>query len=239
MLTLLAISSISIDPAIAGWQTDALGDSEIAICDITKLDVSKEEMKITLAQAPFLNSTNTTRLDYNVWVETSQLDDTADLTWDSANYEYVCHLTCRWLSDAWINESYIMAHRYYRTADGSAKVEGTFYWNPVSDTWEASNPSLEVAVIIGNTIVWDVTGAIFRAQPLGTGYVVQGISNANYGFSLKDIGPNNNLVDEFDNMCEPPTSSSGTPSLPATGVIISMVFLAVATIGASIIRKRK
>lgn len=239
MLTLLAISLFNINTATAGWLTDPSGDTTLAKCDITRLDVSKEEMKITFLGNPSLDENNTVRLDYNVWVETSQLDETADLTWSTDSYEYVCHLTCRW-SSGWINESYIQAFRYYQTSDGSAHVEGNYYWNPITDTWVGTNPEVDCAVISGNTISWDVTGAIFREQPLGTGYAVQGIANSNYGLMLNDTGPNTVLVDEFDNMCELPTDTN-TPTLPfpATGLIASFVFLASVAIVTTIFRKKR
>ena len=240
MLTLLAISLFNINPAVAGWLTDPSGDTSLAKCDITRLDVSKEEMKITFLSNPFLDENNTVRLDYNVWVETSQLDNTADLTYSTDNYEYLCHLDCRWISDVWTNTSYIQAFRFYQTSDGSAHVDGSFYWNPNTDNWEGTNPNVDCAEISGNIISWDVTGAIYRYQALGTGYAVQGIANSNYGLVRNDTGPNNILVDEFDNMCELP-STTGTPTFPfpASGLIASFAFLTSVAIITTIIRKKR
>jgi hypothetical protein len=246
MLTLLAIPIFSTKPAAAGWLTDPLGDTLLAKCDITRLDVSKEEMKITLASAPYLDENNTVRLDYNVWVNTDTYDDDstssdeADLTWSSDFYEYLCHLTCRWSGGTWINESRIEAYRFYQTADGSATVDGHFYWNPNTENWQASDPVVDCAVISGNTIIWDVTGAIYRYDYLGTGYPIQGIATTGYGLMLNDTGPNLYMVDEFDNMCSQPTGTN-TPTLPfsATSFIVSLAFLATITMVSVIIKKKR
>lgn len=242
---LFIFSSVNISFTLAGWDTDPLGDSDFAMCDITRLDVDPDYMKITVAETIVMNDALSGAfgigLDYNVWIETSQYDDTADLTWSTDFYEYIAHLSCKWISDAWVNESYLQATRYYRESDGGTKTEGTFYWNIQTSAWQVTNPDQDIATIEGNTITWDTDGAIFRAQPLGTGYVVQGIANANYLLALKDVGPNNHLVDEFDNMCGPPPTSSTTPTnpLPSIGFLFSVVFLALGVSGIMQIRKRR
>ena len=239
------ISYVNISFTIAGWDTDPTGDSDLAMCDIIRLDVDPDYMKITVADTIVMNDTMSgllgIGLDYNVWIETSQYDDTADLTWDTANYEYIAHLSCKWISDAWVNTSYLQATRYYRESDGGAKTEGTFYWNKATSSWQETDPEQDIATIAGTVITWNTAGAIYRDQPLGTGYVVQGIANANHLLTLKDIGPNNHLVDEFDNMCVPPSTSTTTPTnpLPSPGFILSIIFLTFGVSGIMLIRKRR
>ena len=245
LLFMFSIAYVNVSFTIAGWDTDPTGDSDLAMCDITRLDVDPDYMKITVAGTIVMNSSLSgvlgIGLDYNVWIETSQYDDTADLTWGTDTYEYVAHLSCKWISDAWVNTSYLMATRYYRTSDGGTKTEGTFYWNANTDSWVASDPEVNLVTITSNTITWDTSGAIYRDQPLGTGYVVQGIATAAYLLTVKDIGPNNHLVDEFDNMCVQPSSntSSLTNPLPNAGFILSMIFLAIGISGITQIRKRR
>ena len=245
LLFLFIFSSVNISFTLAGWDTDPLGDSDLAMCDITRLDVDPDFMKITVAETIVMNESLSglfgIGLDYNVWIETSQYDNTADLTFSTDTYEYVAHLSCKWISDAWVNESYLLATRYYLTSDGSSKTEGTFYWNIGTNSWQATIPDQDIAIISGTTITWDTEGALFREQPLGTGYVVQGIASASYLMALKDVGPNNHLVDEFDNMCVPPSTSSTTPTnpLPSIGFLFSIVFLALGISGIMQIRKRR
>ena len=118
---------------------------------------------------------------------------------------------------------------------------GTFWWNPNTDSWQGTDPGLEVGEIIGNTVQWDVTSAIFREQPIGTGYVIQGVAGAWYGFALKDIGPNSGWCDEFDNVCPTPPTSTGTPSIPLPGFGFLISFVAIGLVAASvfIIKRRK
>ena len=115
---------------------------------------------------------------------------------------------------------------------------GTFYWNPLTDSWQGTDPNLDVAVISGNTISWDVSGAIFREDVLGSGYAVQGISKADRGLVNKDIGPNNHLVDEFDNMCTAPTSTNPTNIFPSLGMLFSFVFLGLIISSIYLIKRR-
>ncbi|HUT79616.1 MAG TPA: hypothetical protein VMZ29_00320 [Candidatus Bathyarchaeia archaeon] len=250
LFIILASSFVNISYIQAGYLTDPTGDaSDINACDITRVDVDvtyhstpvddEVILKITLLEAPLIDENHTIRYDYNFWVDTSLSASPDTTTWSTDVYEYVAHLTCRWSSDTWLNESYLMASRYYLTGDGSAKVMGTFWWNPNTDSWQASDPDLDVGQVIGNTIVWDVTSAIFREQPVGTGYVIQGVANAAYGIVVKDFAPNNGWCDEFDNMCVLPSSSSGTPSLPGIGFIISFIFIGIITTGITIVSKRR
>ena len=207
---IITFSLFSLNFSQAGYLTDPTGDAGgINACDITQVDILVSynslpvdddiTLKITLLEAPLMDVSHTIRYDYNFRLDTnlSSVPDTT--TWSSEVFEYVAHLDCRWVSDTWLNTSYLLANRYYLTSDGSAKVMGTYYWNPNTDTWQASNPDLEVGEVIGNTVQWDVTSAIFREQPLGTGYLIQGVAGAWYGFALKDIGPNTGWCDEFDN----------------------------------------
>ena len=250
--SIFLLSLVNVGLTLAGYQTDPTGDADgINACDITRVDVLVDynshpvddviTLKVTLAEAPLMDENHTIRYDYNFWVDTSLSDSPDTTTWSSDVFEYRAHLVCRWVSDQWINESQLIANRYYLTSDGSAKVEGTFYWNPNTDSWVASDPGLEVGEVIGNTIVWDVTGAIYREQPIGTGYVVQGVGNAAYGLIVKDIGPNSGWCDEFDNCCVAPTSNTGTTTntSPNIGVILSVVFLGFVAAGTNIIRRKK
>ena len=245
LLFIFIISFINISFTIAGWDTDPIGDSDFAICDITRLDVDPDYMKITVDETIVMNESLSGFLGigfaFHVWIETSQLDDTADLTWDTENYEYYAHINCKWISDTWQNYSFLQATRYYRESDGGPKTEGTFYWNIQTDSWQATDPEQNVATIEGKTITWDTEGAIYRDQPLGTGYVIQAISYSNYLGVNKDIGPNNHLVDEFDNMCVQPSSNTSSPTnpLPNAGFILSMVFLAIGISSITQIRKRR
>ncbi|NHJ06097.1 MAG: hypothetical protein EAX90_14820 [Candidatus Heimdallarchaeota archaeon] len=235
---------------MAGYQTDPTGDADgINACDITRVDVEvtynahpvDDEiiLKITLAEAPLMDENHTVRYDYNFLVDTSLSNEPDTTTWSSDVFEYRAHLDCRWVSDEWLNTSYLTAHRYYLTYDGSAKVEGTFYWNPNTDAWQDTIPDIEVGEVIGNTVVWDVTSAIFREQAIGTGYVVQGVANAAYGLIVKDFGPNSGWCDEFDNMCVAPTSNTSTSSLPNIGLIFSIVFLGFIVASINIIHRKK
>ena len=97
----------------------------------------------------------------------------------------------------------------------------------------------EVGEVIGNTIVWDVTGAIYREQPIGTGYVVQGVATAAFGLVVRDRALESGWVDEFDNMCVAPTTGTTTPLFPAAGLIASFAFLASVAIVTTIIKKKR
>jgi len=254
LISLFFLTLSNIGFVNAGYQTDPTGDADgIDACDITRVDVlvsynshpvdDDVTLKITLLEAPLMDASHTVRYDYNFRVDTSLSSEPDTTTWSSDVFEYVAHLDCRWVGDTWLNNSYLMANRYYLTSDGSAKVMGTFFWNPNTDSWQASDPDLEVGEVIGNTIQWDVTSAIFREQPIGTGYLIQGVAGAWYGLGLKDIGPNSGWCDEFDNICEYPysTSPSGTPSLPFPGFGFLASFIAIGLVATStyIIYKRK
>ncbi len=244
LLFLFIFSSVNISFTLAGWDTDPTGDSDFSICDITRLDVDPDYMKITVAGTIVMNESLAGALGigfaFNVWIETSQYDNTADLTFSTDNYEYRAHINCKWISDAWQNNSFLMATRYYRESDGGTKTEGTFYWNIQTSAWQVSDPEQDIATIEGNTVTWDTDGAIFRSQPLGTGYVVQGIANSYYLLALKDIGPNNHLVDEFDNMCgPPPTSTTPTNPLPTIGIIGTLTALLFVISIVGLYRKKK
>lgn len=209
IIMVFLINTINTTPVYAGWGSDTIGDADEAYFDITKLTISKTELTITLNENPYLNNTGHTWKFYNVWVDTSMEDIYPNTThWPQDEYEYQAHFDCRWNGSSWLNNSYIQAFRYYLTADGSAKVEGHFFWD--GNSWEGSDPDLDMAVVSGNNITFEVEGAIFREQPLGTGYVVQGVANAGPLSPVADIAPNSGWVDEFDNMCEYPDSSNTT-----------------------------
>jgi len=247
---ILALSNIGF--IIAGYQTDPTGDADgINGCDITRVDVlvsyhspptdDDVTLKITLLEAPLLDENHTIRYDYNFFVDTSLSATPDTTTWSDDVYEYRAHLTCRWSSNTWVNESWLFATRYYYTGDGQGKTMGSYYWNPNTDTWGASDPGLEVGQVIGNTVQWDVTHAIFREQPIGTGYVIQGVANAAYGLVVKDYAPNSGWCDEFDNVCPTPPTTTGTPSIPLPGFGFLISFIAMGLIAGSvfIIKRRK
>jgi hypothetical protein len=231
MVTLFFLTIPSSNITFAGWKTDTIGDATKTYFDITNVTISKTVLQITLAEEPYYNDSgvNNWRF-YNIWIDTSMHDTDPDTeTWSSDVFEYVAHFDCRWNGSHWLNNSYINAFRYYLTSDGSAKVEGSFYWN--GNNWVGSDPDIDVAVISGNNIIFDVDGAIHREQPLGTGYVVQGVANTS-NFTISDIAPNNGWVDEFDNMCEPPdgtdTPSPTLPtSFPSTALLFCLIFFGI------------
>ncbi|MHA1462076.1 MAG: hypothetical protein ACTSQ0_03300, partial [Candidatus Heimdallarchaeota archaeon] len=114
-------------------------------------------------------------------------------------------------------------------------------WNPNTDTWQSSDPELEVGEVVGNTIIWDVTGAIYREQPIGTGYVIQGVASASFGLVVKDRATESGWVDEFDNMCVPPSTSSTTPTnpFPSIGIIGTLTALLFVISIVGLYRKKK
>jgi hypothetical protein len=255
MATLLALTLLNINFSLAGYETDPTGDADgVGSCDITQVNVDVSyhshpvddeiTLKITLAEEITLNESNTFNwFDYNFYVDTSLSDNTNTSELTSDDYEYRAHLGRKFNNNTkvWTNTSSLYCTRYYYTGDGQGKTMGTFYWNPNTDTWVGTNPELEVGQVIGNTIEWDVTGAIFREQPVGTGYVVQGVATTAYNLNVKDRALESGWVDEFDNMCTLPPSSTGTPTLPfpSIGVILSMAFLSLVVSTVHLIRKRR
>jgi hypothetical protein len=200
-------------------------------------ETSNTELKITLVSSPYNLTGPSSWHFYNIWVDTSNEHTSPVYTWNDTVYEYIAHFDCRYSTDHWINTSYLKANRYYLTGDGSAKVEGTFWWNSQTDTWESSDPNLDIATVVNNTISFDIDGAIYREQPLGNGIVVQAVANAGFFGDVRDIGPDSGWVDEFDNMCNLPTGTPTNP-FPAPGFIASFLFLAFIVVGLTI-RKRK
>ncbi len=252
LLTLFAFSLLNINLTLAGYETDPAGDAGgIGSSDITRVDVSVSYhsvpeddeiiLKITLAEEITINeSASFNWFDYNFYVDTSLTTNTntSELTTD--DYEYQAHLGRKLSGSTWTNTSSLFCTRYYYTGDGQGKTLGAFYWNSNTETWQSSDPELEVGEVIGNTIVWDVTGAIYREQPIGTGYVVQGVATTAYNLNVKDQATESGWVDEFDNVCVPPTSSTPTtPSLPSIGFLYSIVFIGLVASSITIIRKRK
>ncbi len=253
LLTLLAISLTNTSVVLSGYETDPAGDAGGVIgCDITQVNVdvdynSPEDdeiiLKITLVAKLELNTSITFNwFDYNFYVDTSLSTnpDTSLLTDDI--YEYRAHLGRKHNNNTgvWTNTSSLHCTRYYYTGDGQGKTLGTFYWNPNTENWVGSDPELEVGELIDNTIVWDVTGAIYREHPIGNGDVVQGVATTAYGLSVKDRALESGWVDEFDNMCVAPTDTN-TPSLPfpAPGLIASFAFLASVAIVTTILKKKR
>ena len=230
------LSVVNSTPIYAGWGSDTVGDASTPYFDITKLTVSKLELTITLNENPYINNTGHTWKFYNVWVDTSLSTNPDTSTWSTDVFEYHAHFDCRWNGSLWLNNSYIQAFRYYLTADGSAKVNGNYYWD--GNSWEGSDPDLDVGIVSGNNISFEIEGAIFREQPLGTGYVVQAVANAGPLSPIDDIAPNNGWVDEFDNQCEYPDPTSTELPLSTIGVLTG-IFI-VASIGlTSKFRRRK
>lgn len=154
-------------------------------------------------------------------------------------YEYVAHFDCRWNGSHWLNTSYLYSFRYYLTSDGSDKVLGNFWWD--GSSWVGSAPDTDIAVIEGKYITFDIDGAIHREQPLGTGYVIQGVANTS-NLTTVDIAPNSGWVDEFDNMCEPPngndTETNGTP-FSYSAFLISLILLGIISTGITNSSKQK
>lgn len=225
-IMIFLLSVVNSNPIYAGWQTDTVGDAADTYFDITKLTISKQSLTITLNENPYYNNSGDTWKFYNIWIDTSMHDTYPDTTtWSTDVFEYVAHFDCRWNGSLWLNNSYIQAFRYYLTADGGTKTNGNFYWD--GNNWVGSDPDLNLAVISSTNITFDVDGAIYREQPLGTGYVVQGVANAGSFGSIEDIAPNSGWVDEFDNQCEYPSSSNTELPLSTTGLTFGAAVLGV------------
>ncbi|MHA1156729.1 MAG: hypothetical protein ACTSQK_11535 [Candidatus Heimdallarchaeota archaeon] len=256
ILVLFIFSSVNISFTLAGYQTDPAGDADgIGACDITRIDVevtyhsppTDDEvlLKITLAEEITLNESLTFNwFDYNFFVDTSLTTNTNSSELTSDDYEYRAHLGRKHNNNTgvWTNTSSLFCTRYYYSdGDGSGKTMGTFYWNPNTDTWQSSDPELEVGEVVGNTIIWDVTGAIYREQPIGTGYVIQGVASASFGLVVKDRATESGWVDEFDNMCVPPSTSSTTPTnpFPSIGIIGTLTALLFVISIVGLYRKKK
>lgn len=252
LLTLLAITLTNTSVVLSGYETDPAGDADgIAGCDITQINVDVDYnypeddeiiLKITLAEEIELNlSKSFNWFDYNFYVDTSLSTNTNTSELTSDIYEYRAHVGRKYTNSSglWSNTSSLIAQRYYYTGDGQGKTMGTYYWNPNTDTWVGSDPGLEVGQVIGNTVVWDVTGAIYREHPIGNGDVVQGVATTAYNLNVKDCALESGWVDEFDNMCVAPTTGTTTPLFPATGLIASFAFLASVAIITTILKKKR
>jgi len=253
IFTILAFSFTNTSFVLGGYETDPAGDADgYDSCDIIQVNVdvdynSPEDdeiiLKITLADNITVNDSLTFNwYDFNFYVDTSLStnSNTSDLlTMDGPDiYEYRAHLSLYCSSGSWSNSSYLYATRYYYTGDGQGKTMGDYYWNPNTESWQETDPGLDVAEVIGNTIVWDVTGAIYREQPIGTGYVVQGAVSTSFGWIVRDIAKESGWVDEFDNCCVYPTGSS-TPLFPAAGFLASFAFLAAVTLITIVYKKKR
>lgn len=209
---LLCLVLLQSTPTLAGWTNDTVGDTTKTYMDITKLVISKSELTIILNENPYYNDTDVNWRFYNIWIDTDMQDTNPNTTvWSTDMYEYVAHFDCRWNGAQWINNSYLNAFRYYLTSDGSAEVEGSFYWD--GNNWVGTDPDIDLAVITGKNITFNIYGAIHREQPLGTGYVIQGVASTSNG-TIEDIAPNYGWLDEFDNMCELPEDNDDDPTVP-------------------------
>jgi len=251
LISVFILSLSNIGFVTAGYETDPSGDADgYGSCDITQINVdvdynSPEDdeiiLKITLLEEITINDSLTFNwFDYNFFVDTSLStnSNTSELTTD--DYEYRAHLGRKWTSGVWTNTSSLTCTRYYYTGDGQGKTMGALYWNPNTENWEGSDPGLEVGQVIDNTIVWDVTGAIYREVPIGTGYLVQGVANAAFGLTVRDRATESGWVTEFTNLCVYPSSTT-TPSLPFPGFGFLISFLAIGLIAGStyIIRRKR
>ncbi|MHA1345893.1 MAG: hypothetical protein ACTSVO_05430 [Candidatus Heimdallarchaeaceae archaeon] len=236
--TLFSVALFNVDFSYAGWEVDPIGDVPKAYLDITNMTISKNYLELTLNADPYYNDSDVNWRFYNIWIDTSMEDTTPDTsTWSTDVYEYLAHFDCRWNGDQWINNSYINAFRYYLTSDGSAEVTGSFFWD--GNNWVGSDPNIDVAVVSGSTISYDTEGALFREQPLGTGYVIQGVANTS-NLTTVDIAPNYGWLDEFDNLCVPPdnTDPETTPTpFSIFGLLFGVILLGI--IGSSISKTRK
>lgn len=219
----------------AGWETDTVGDASKTYLDITNMTISKTNLQIELNENPYYNDSGEINWRfYNIWIDTSMGDDNPNTTiWSTDMYEYVAHFDCRWNGSHWLNNSYINAFRYYLTSDGSEKVLGSFWWD--GNNWVGSDPNIDIAVISGNNIAFEIDGAIHREQPLGTGFVIQGVANTSNGTTV-DIAPNHGWVDEFDNMCEAPEEEEEeeTETTPFSSLGFLLGFVLLGIIGSSI-----
>ena len=235
---LFSVAFSNVDFSYAGWEVDPVGDVPKAYLDITNMTISKNYLELTLNAEPYFNDSEVNWRFYNIWIDTSMEDTNPDTsTWGTDVYEYVAHFDCRWNGDQWINNSYINAFRYYLTADGSAEVTGSFFWD--GNNWVGSDPNIDLAVVSGSTISYDTEGALFREQPLGTGYVIQGVANTS-NLTTVDIAPNNGWLDEFDNLCVEPEPTDPEPTntpFSILGVLFGIALLGM--IGSSIIKTRK
>lgn len=236
-MTLFSVALFNVDFSYAGWEVDPVGDVPKAYFDITNMTISKNYLELTLNADPYYNDSDVNWRFYNIWIDTSMEDTNPDTsTWSTEVYEYLAHFDCRWNGDQWINNSYINAFRYYLTSDGSAEVTGSFFWD--GNNWVGSDPNIDVAVVSGSTIAFDTEGALFREQPLGTGYVIQGVANTS-NLTTVDIAPDYGWLDEFDNLCvepEPEPEPTVTP-FSYLGFIFGIVLMGI--IGSSISKARK
>ena len=258
LISLFILSLSNLGYVAAGYEEDPTGDADgYGACDITRVDVLVSyhshpvdddiTLKITLAEEITINASLTFNwYDYNFFVDTSLStnSDSSELEFLNGSdiYEYRAHLGRKWTSGVWTNTSSLTCSRYYFTGDGQGKTMGAFYWNPNTQSWVGSDPGLEVGEVIGNTIVWDVTGAIYREHPIGTGYLVQGVANAAFGVNVKDRATESGWVDEFDNLCEYPYSTTTTPPslpFPGFGFLFSFIAIGLVALSTIIIRKKK
>ncbi|MHA1867084.1 MAG: hypothetical protein ACTSXD_03395 [Candidatus Heimdallarchaeaceae archaeon] len=210
----------------AGYGYDPQGDCENVNCDIIKLEVSEDILAISLVQTPKLNESDALIFFYNIWVDTSGEDYSPDTeTWDPDHelYEYLAHFKWYYTNGEWLNESYLIAFNYYIDDEGE-KQEGVYYWNEELNKWQTENPEQYIAKANNATISFDVTGAIYREEPLGTGVVIQAVANAGSGLTIDDIAPNNGWIDEFDNLCEPPSKNTTNTPIDFTVVLGALVF---------------
>jgi hypothetical protein len=255
ILIISSLSLVSLSFTTGGYDFDPTGDADgIGACDITRIDVEVDYhshpvddeifLKITLAEEITLNRSQSFNwFDYNFYVDTSLStnSNTSELTTEI--YEYRAHIGRKFnnSTEVWTNTTTLTCTRYYYTGDGQGKTMGSYYWNPNTQAWVGSDPGIDFGEVVGNTVIWDVTGAIYREQPVGTGYLVQGVATTAYNLNVKDRCLESGWVHEFLNCCPIPSSGTNTPTLPfpSIGFLISMIFLGIAVTSVTMIRKRR
>ncbi|MEA2070531.1 MAG: hypothetical protein U9O98_04500 [Asgard group archaeon] len=226
---LIATSFINIQTSLAGYRNDTVGDAPDPMADITKLEVTEDLLKLTLNGAFNLTNTTYVSLTYNIYVDTSGGEYDPDTTnWDPDHelYEYIAHFDYTKSGGNWFNHSYLWAPNYY-IDEGGTKHEGSWWWDKTLNQWVESDPGQQIASIGTKTISFDISDAIQREEPLGSGVVIRAVANSGLNLYVEDIAPNNGSrlwVDEFDNMCNPPGTGTTTP-LPAINSFIGFTFL--------------
>lgn len=224
---LIALSGLQIVFTSAGVTTDPTGDSADPNVDIIEVEVSEDILRISLAQTPVITE-STSPLTYNIWVDTNGDPEPDTDTYSHEVFEYVAHF--KWYSSGgqWFNDSYLWAFRYYIDESGT-KHEGNWYWNKELTQWEPTENDQQIATVNANKISFDITEAINREQPLGSGIVIQAVANAGTGLVVQDIAPNTGWVDEFDDtyVYHPPSEDNTTTSNLLTNcrLVLNSIFL--------------
>jgi hypothetical protein len=180
----------------AGYDSDPSGDSSDPNADIIKLTVSEDILSVSLKQTP-VPAESTSPLTYNIWVDTNGDPEPDTETYSTDIFEYVAHFKWYSFNGQWFNESYLRAFRYYIDDSGTSH-EGNWYWNKQLEQWENTENEQEIATVSNNVISFDVSEAINREQPLGSGVVIQAVANGGAGLVILDLAPDSGWIDEFD-----------------------------------------